>query len=318
MSWRPCVPLWLSAYVIFHLAPPPNRADQPLAARVAAYALGADYHDIIPPRLEQAARLIQERIGLASAWRAFTDTGPILERDYAMAAGLGWIGKNTCLISPKNGSYFLLGELFLDYDIEPDAPFEADYCGSCRRCIEACPTDCIQENRTLDSSRCISYLTIENKGEIPLDLRPQVDNWIFGCDICQQVCPWNIRFSAPTGDPDLAPRAEPPDPQLYKELRLTPQEFNRKYKSSPIQRARRRGYLRNIAVALGNRRDLEAIPDLCTCLLNENEPLVRAHAAWALGQYAHPDAANALQRALRTETDPTVLAEIRAALLHSS
>ena len=135
--------------------------------RVAAYACSTDYHDVIVPLLEQAAAHIEEWLGRPAAWRAYTDTGPILERDAASQAGLGWIGKNTCLISPQHGSYFLLGELFLDVEIEPDPPFTSDQCGTCRRCIDACPTQCIRDDRTLDAGRCISYLTIENKGAIP-------------------------------------------------------------------------------------------------------------------------------------------------------
>ena len=289
--------------------PPP-----PQAGRVAAYAAGPDYHEVIPPRLEQAARLLQSRLDRPVAWRVYTDTGPILERDYAMAAGLGWIGKNTCLISPKHGSYFLLGELLLDVELEPDPPFLSDYCGSCRRCIEACPTGCIREDRTLESARCISYLTIENKGAIPAELRPQMGDWIFGCDVCQAVCPWNLRFAAPRGDPELDPSTQPPSEPLHGELQLSPQDFNRKFKRSPILRARRRGYLRNIAVVLGNRRDPAALSALCDCLLNEPEALVRAHAAWALGQFAAPRAVENLKKALENESDPDVVGEIRAAL----
>ena len=296
----------------------PIRRDDPgenaIQGRVAAYALGRDYHEVIPPRLEQAAQVMQERMGITAQWRAYTDTGPILERDYAMAAGLGWIGKNTCLISPQHGSYFLLGELFLDIQLEPDPPFASDQCGTCTRCIQACPTDCILPDRTLDSARCISYLTIENKGEIPLDLRPKLGEWIFGCDICQQVCPWNLRFAAPNGDPTLEPLDADLSLPLHAELRLSPQEFNRKFKGRAVLRARRRGYLRNGAVSLGNAHDPAALPDLRECLLHEAEPLVRAHAAWALGQFDQDEARSALAGALEVEQDPGVLAEIRRAL----
>jgi len=300
--------------VVVGLRYPQPPAAEPDAGRIAAYALGRDYHEIIPPRLEHAAQILQERLGIDARWRAYTDTGPILERDYAMAAGLGWIGKNTCLISPQHGSYFLLGELFLDLELEPDPPFHSDQCGTCTRCIQACPTGCILPDRTLDSARCISYLTIENKGEIPVVLRPKLGEWIFGCDICQQVCPWNLRFAAQTGDPDLEPLDTDANTPLHAELRLSPQEFNRKFKGRPVLRARRRGYLRNVAVALGNTRDPAAIPDLRECLLHEAEPLVRAHAAWALGQFALPETYKALLEAQQLERDPRVLAEIQAAL----
>lgn len=286
----------------------------PSPGRVAAYALGRDYHEIIPPRLEQAALVLQERLGILASRKAYTDSGPILERDYAMAAGLGWIGKNTCLISPQHGSYFLLGELCLDIELEADPPFVSDQCGTCTRCIQACPTDCILPDRTLDSARCISYLTIENKGEIPVDLRSKLGEWIFGCDICQQVCPWNLRFAAQNGDPALDPQEGNGPTPLHAELRISPQEFNRKFKGRALLRARRRGYLRNVAVALGNAQDLAALPDLRACLLHEAEPLVRAHAAWALGQFDNEEARSALTGALEVEHDPGVLAEIRHAL----
>jgi epoxyqueuosine reductase len=195
---------------------------------------------------------------------------------------LGWIGKNTCLINPKQGSYFLLAEILVGIELEPDLPFTADRCGTCTRCIRACPTGCILPNRTLDARRCISYLTIENKGEIPPELRMQMGNWAFGCDICQMVCPWN-RFSAKEYDQALAAYPGQPNPDLRAELMLTPQDFNRKFKESPIQRARRRGYLRNVAVALGNSGNPAGEPALERAL-QDNEALVRSHADWALIQ----------------------------------
>ncbi len=292
----------------------PPAADYRSTGRIAAYAWGEDYHEIIPPRMEALRQQVGRILGREPAWRGYTDTGPILERDAAQRAGLGWMGKNTCLISPAQGSYFLLAEALVDAEIEPDPPFRTDQCGTCRRCIEACPTACIQEDRTIDARRCISYLTIENKGAIPADLREPVGNWVFGCDVCQQVCPWNIRFAAPEGDPAFAPRPGIPHPTLVEELRLTPQAFNRKFKNNPVRRAKRRGYLRNVAVALGNARDPDSIPDLILALDNEPEPLVRAHAAWALGQIAAPPARAALERALRREEDPAVTAEITVAL----
>jgi epoxyqueuosine reductase len=289
---------------------------QPDEGRVAAYAWGQDYHEIIPPRLEQAAHFLTQRLGRSLGWRAYSDTGPLLERDLAMAAGLGWIGKNTCLIAPRHGSYFLLGVLLLDEPFDPDPPFQADQCGSCRRCIEACPTACIREDRTLDAARCIAYQTIENKGAIPEELRERMGTWLFGCDVCQQVCPWNLRFASPHGDPQLAPTALPGEgaPALRDELRLDPQTFNRKFKGRALQRPRRRGYLRNVTVTLGNRADPADLPALADCLTYEAEPLVRAHAAWALGRFRRPEALTALQVALMQEDDPVVRAEIMRAL----
>lgn len=248
--------------------------------RIAAYAWGDDYHIVLPPRLEALVRFIEEQAGHPVPNRWYTDTGPLLERDLAQRAGLGWIGKNTCLISPRNGSCFLLAEILLGLNLPPDRPFTGDQCGSCTRCIEACPTHCIQPNRTIDSRRCISYLTIENKAEIPLELRPQVGNWVFGCDICQVVCPWNIRFAHRHGDPAFAPREGLPLPVLAQELALTPEGFNQKFKDSPLKRAKRRGYLRNVAAAAGNARDVDSLPALEKAQSDE-ESLIREHAEWA-------------------------------------
>jgi len=297
------------------LAPPPAGS---LRGRVAAYAYGADYHLVIPPRLDAALDALEKLLGYRPIARGYTDTGPVLERSLAQQAGLGWNGKNTCLIVPGQGSYFLIAELFLAVEIEPDEPFRTDHCGTCTRCIDACPTQCIRPDRLIDSHRCISYLTIENKGAIPAELRPALGDWIFGCDICQQVCPWNARFAPAEGDPGLAPRAGQAQPDLVSELRTTPQEFNRKFKDTPLARAKRRGYLRNVAVALGNSGADIAIPALAGCLQNEPEALVRAHAAWALGQFAAPAARVALLNALAVEMDTLVKAEIALALENGS
>lgn len=245
--------------------------------RIASYALGADYHDIIPPRLKQIVEFIEEQIGHPIPNRYYTDTGPILERELAQRAGLGWIGKNSMLINPQAGSTFLLAEILLGIELAPDDPFPTDHCGSCTRCLEACPTQCILPNRTLDANRCISYLTIENKGDIPEGLREPMQNWIFGCDICQQVCPWN-RFAQPA-DPDLQPTI--PLPILRGDLLITPVEFNQRFKRTPLQRAKRRGYLRNLAVAIGNTGRKDDLPALEQAAQDE-ESLVRGHAEWAI------------------------------------
>jgi epoxyqueuosine reductase len=287
------------------------------SGRVAAYAWGEDYHDVLLPRLKALASFIQARVDEPLHWRAYTDSGPLLERDLAQRAGLGWIGKNTCLINPLTGSYFFLAELLLSLELEPDPPFAADRCGSCRRCIDACPTQCILPDRTLDAGRCISYLTIENKGTIPPDLRPLTGDWIFGCDVCQAVCPYNLRFAPPEGiggGAVFAPRPGVANPYLHTELRLSPPEFNHKFRRSPIKRPHRRGYLRNVAVALGNARDPAAVPELGEVLSHEPEPLVRAHAAWALGRIGGEQARKMLLSAAHVEGDKTVLIEIHAAL----
>jgi epoxyqueuosine reductase len=250
-----------------------------IVGNIAAYARSADYHDILPARMRELVQFIEEQVGGPVRNRWYTDTGPILERDLAQRAGIGWIGRNTCLIHPKQGSYFFISEIFLDLELEPDPPFTTDHCGTCTRCIEACPTNCILPDRTLDARRCISYLTIELKDDIPVELREKIGDWVFGCDICQMVCPWN-RF-APGGDPAFD-NAHPPH-ALTEELSLTPQAFNRRFKLSPVKRAKRRGYLRNVAVALGNTGDLYALPVLQNAL-NDEEPMIREHARWAINK----------------------------------
>lgn len=260
--------------------PLPDQAEGSGArGKIASYAQGADYHDVLPARMQELVQFIEKQVACPVKNRWYTDTGPILERDLAQRAGIGWIGRNTCLIHPKHGSYFLLSEILLDLDLEPDPPFVTDHCGTCTRCIEACPTDCILPDRTIEAKRCISYLTIELKEDIPVEQRDKMGDWIFGCDICQQVCPWN-RF-AQEGDPAF--QENRPIHSLTEELTLTPQEFNQRFKGSPIKRAKRRGYLRNVAVALGNSKDRIALPVLQQALKND-EPLVRKHAQWAIEQ----------------------------------
>ncbi len=268
-------------------APPPSEDMEPTNGRLAAYAWGEDYHLVLPERLQAIVSFIEQQVGHPILSRWYTDSGPVLERDLAQRAGLGWIGRNTCLINPRLGSYFLLAEIFLDLELPPDAPFVTDHCGTCRRCIEACPTSCILPDRTLDAARCLSYLTIELKDAIPGELRGLLGDWVFGCDVCQEVCPWN-RFASPQGDPAFHPAAEA-HPQLIRELELTPTEFNRRFKRSPVHRAKRRGYLRNVAVALGNKGRAEDLPALRQAL-RDPEPLVREHAAWAIQEIERREA----------------------------
>lgn len=288
------------------------------AGRVAAYAWGDDYHSVLPERLQALVAFLEALVGHTVQNRWYTDTGPVLERDLAQRAGLGWIGKNTCLIHPQKGSYFLLAEILLDIDLEPDTPFQADHCGTCTRCLEACPTACILPDRTLDARRCLSYLTIELKGPIPPELRPSLGEWVFGCDICQQVCPWNRRFSAPLGDPAFAPRPAIAAPDLSQELSQAPSDFNQKFMTSPVKRAKRRGYLRNVSVALGNAftgtPDAVAVDALAQRLESDPEALVRGHAAWALGRIGGEVSRRALLAAGEQEQDVYVRGEIQAAL----
>ena len=258
-----------------------DEANEKLSAEMegqtASYAWGADYHDVLPARMKELVQFIEAQVGYPVKNRWYTDTGPLLERDLAQRAGIGWIGKNTCLINPKHGSYVLLSEILLDLALEPDPSFVTDHCGTCRRCIEACPTDCILPDRTLDATRCISYLTIELKDDIPTELRDKIGNWVFGCDVCQMVCPWN-RFA---GEGDAAFGEEDPVHSLSEELSITPQEFNERFRGSPVKRAKRRGYLRNVSVALGNTADRHELPVLQRAV-HEEEPIVQEHARWAI------------------------------------
>ena len=227
------------------------------AGPIARYARGDDYHDVMTDRLGELHKWLENEIGRPIAGKSYVDTGPILERDLARRAGLGWFGKNTNLVNPEIGSFFFIGSLLVDLELTPDEPFKADRCGSCTRCLDACPTNAFVEPRVLDATRCISYLTIEAKGDIPVDLHESVGDLLYGCDICQTVCPWNVRFSRelPESSP-LAPRevlAGKDAPTLAQEiLQMTQEDFSRAFKGSPIKRAKLRGLQRNAAVVLRN------------------------------------------------------------------
>lgn len=226
---------------------------------VARYARGDDYHDLMVSRLRELHRQVDSIVGRTIPGKAYVDTGPILERDLARRAGLGWFGKNTMLINPRMGSFFFLGELLLDLELEADSPFEADRCGTCRRCLDACPTDAFRGPRVLDSSRCISYLTIELKGEIDEALKPLIGDRVYGCDVCQEVCPWNVQFSRDLKEPAFAPReaiAEKGARTLSREiLAMSDEDFRTAFKGSPVKRAKLRGLKRNAAVVLENVAD---------------------------------------------------------------
>jgi epoxyqueuosine reductase len=248
--------------------------------RVSRYAWGADYHDVILRKLHQLAEWIDGQLERRLTYRAYVDTGPLLERELAQRAGLGWMGKNTNLISPKMGSYFFLGELLLDLELEPDAPFAEDRCGTCTACLDACPTGALTAPRTLDARRCISYLTIEQRGAIPEGIRPLIGDWVFGCDVCQEVCPWNGRFARPAREPAFKPVHATLD--LVEMLTLDEDAFRNRFRETPLWRARRAGLLRNAAVVLGNLGDATAVPALERAL-SDPEPVVARHAIWALG-----------------------------------
>jgi epoxyqueuosine reductase len=258
----------------------PNALEgDPASGPIARYAWGLDYHDLMQPRLKALADFI-EATGNA-ATRAYVDTGPILERAYAARAGLGFIGKNTCLIHPQMGSWLFLGEILTDRELEP-TPGETDVsCGMCRRCLDACPTGALVAPRVLDARRCISYLTIELKGAIPPALQPLIGNRVYGCDACQRVCPWQ-RFATLTHEQAfLAQAPGRVTPRLTELIGISEETFRRRYAGTPILRIGRARLLRNAAVALGNGGDERAVPALKRAL-TDPEPLVRDHAAWAL------------------------------------
>lgn len=252
---------------------------------VARYARGRDYHGWFEERLGALADEVRA-LDPAAVVKPYVDYGPVLERDHAQRAGLGWIGKNTMLIDPELGSWLLLGELLTTLELEPDEPFLPDRCGTCRRCIDACPTGAILEHRAVDSRRCISYLTIELKGSIPVELRPAIGTRVFGCDICQEVCPWNA--DPEPGDPEALTEGQPagfPALRAWAErlLELDAEAYRDTYRGTPLSRPGRDAMLRNLCVGLGNSGEPAAAPVLIRCLADESE-LVREHAAWALGR----------------------------------
>jgi len=279
-----------------------------LRGRIAAYAAGIDYHSTVAHGLRQlAADVAALRPG--AAVRPYVDTGALLEREWASLGGVGWFGKNTNLLHTEHGSYFFLGELLTTAEIEPDAPL-ADHCGTCTRCLDWCPTGALRPGFTLDARVCISYLTIEHRGIIPRALRAQIGNWIFGCDICQEVCPWNEKLVRDQGVPDTDELL----PYLPDLLRLDDEHFQRRFHRSAVRRAKRDGFVRNVAVALGNTRNPVAVAPLAAALLDDAAPLVRAHAAWALGMIGTRGGRQALDAARRREVDDAVRSEIDAAL----
>lgn len=286
---------------------------------VARYARGRDYHRVLKGKLLRLAERVEAHASGSVRARAYVDTGPVLERDLARRAGLGWFGRSTMLVHPRRGSWFFLGVLLLDLELGPDEPFEADHCGSCARCVEACPTGALRGRDehgapVIDAPRCISYLTIEQRGPIPLELRPALGNRIFGCDICQEVCPFNgPKFVRPASDPDLAPRPEMSAPRLVELIGMDDEAWDRFSRGSAVRRAGRAGFLRNVAVALGNWGSEEAVPALARALL-DREPLVRGHAAWALGRIGSTAARDALSARLSVEGDDYVREELERAL----
>jgi epoxyqueuosine reductase len=283
--------------------------------RISRYAWGSvDYHDLIHGRLEELGSLLRDRMPTARV-RGIVDTAPLLEREFAQLAGLGWIGKNTLLLNRQEGSWYFLAALLTDVELEYDAAHEIDHCGTCRACLDACPTDAFSQPYVLDATRCISYLTIELRDSIPVDLREGVGEWLFGCDVCQDVCPWNSKSSA-SGSAEFSPRTDSNPIDLIRLFDLEDAAFREKFRYKPLWRPRRRGLLRNAAIVLGNRPNLAAIPALIRGL-NDAEPLVRGASAWALGRHEDGSAIEALELRRDVESDAEVIHEIDAALAAS-
>jgi epoxyqueuosine reductase len=310
---------------------------------IARYARGRDYHRVVKNKLLALLRFIEGETGeTLPAARAYVDTGPVLERELARRAGIGWFGRNTMLIDPQRGSYFFLGSLLLPFELAYDEPFEADRCGTCTACLEACPTGALlgrDENGApvMDARLCISYLTIEHRGPIPRELRPAIGNRVYGCDICQEVCPWNspklvqlsgeedyrarsasTSTSGGLADPRSSAAASLPGteaPSLIQllETALDEASWDAFSRGSAMRRAGRAGFARNLCVGLGNWGSPEAVP-LLTSALSDREPLVRAHAAWALGRVGSGAARAALASRAAVESDESVRSEVAAAL----
>ena len=290
---------------------------------IARYARGRDYHKVVKQRQLALLHWIEAETGRRlEAARAYVDTGPVLERELAQRAGLGWQGRNTMLLQPRHGSYVFLGTLLVELELDYDEPFTRDHCGTCSACVDACPTGALLGRDVtgapvMDARRCISYLTIEQRGAIPRELRPLIGNRVFGCDICQEVCPFTCRFSSRPVDPAFAARDHPgtaaPPLIALLETALDERAWDTFSQGSPIRRAGRAGFARNVCVALGNWGSPEAVPVLAGAL-SDPEPLVRAHAAWALGRVGSAEARSAVSTAASVETDPAVLDELSVAM----
>ena len=289
---------------------------EPGHGRVARYARGDDYHDLLRSRLNPLAAWLEARVPGGRA-RGVVDSAPLAERDFAWLAGLGWFGKNTMLIDPRAGSYFLLSALVTDVVLPPDAPLQTDHCGTCTACLDACPTGAFPAPRVLDASKCISAVTIEDHGPIAPAQREQLGDWIFGCDVCQEVCPWN-RHAPGSAEPAFQPRGGQASLPLAELLALDERGFRTRFRGSPLLRAKRRGLLRSAAIVLGNRPHPPAFAALAAAVADD-DAVIRAAAAWALGRWIAAGVRRAEARDLLAsrrpiEPDATVQAEIEAGL----
>jgi len=288
---------------------------QPGKGRVARYAWGeGDYHDILHRKLKQLcrhARSIDETISI----RGVVDTAPLLEREFAQLSGMGWHAKNTMLINRGLGSWFLIAAILTDAELDLDEPMQTSHCGTCTACIDACPTDAFAEPGTLDATKCISYLTIEHRSPIPVELRSQMGDWILGCDVCQDVCPWNKK-AAVSDHEEFQPVGGLRPLDLHELFRLDDDQFRARFRKTPLWRPKRRGILRNAAIALGNFPSVEGLESLALGI-NDVEPLIRGASAWALGKHKglFPKATGLLQQRAVIEQDAAVVAEIATAMV---
>ncbi|MGB7329142.1 MAG: tRNA epoxyqueuosine(34) reductase QueG [Rubripirellula sp.] len=287
----------------------PEFNDAPIGhGKVARYAWsGIDYHDVIHPKLKRICRIINEAVPGAAA-RGVVDTAPISEREIAQLAGLGWRGKNTLLIHPGLGSYFFLACVLTDVELPHSEPFSAMHCGTCTACLDACPTDAFVDAGVMNASRCISYLTIEHRGPIDPSLRAGIGDWAFGCDVCQEVCPWNRKPSRR----DERPIQPIESLDLAELFTISDEDFRTRFRKSPMWRTRRRGMLRNAAIVLGNQADPSAIEPLLIGLADQ-DPIIRGASVWALGRIGTAAAMSPLRDLLKTETDSDVIEELAGA-----
>lgn len=287
-----------------------ENTQDPSEGNISRYAWGEDYHGVLGEKLRTLTAWLENFLPQAHFYLS-VDAQPVMEKAWAQKAGLGWMGKHTNMIDPERGSYFFLSAILTDVDFTPDPP-QQDRCGSCEACLKACPTGAIIAPYLLDAQRCISYLTIELKGPIPAELRPMIGNRIFGCDDCQEVCPWN-RFSQPTKEKRFLPRSEIRNQPLSHWLRLTRPEFKKIFQDSAVSRARWKGFLRNVLVAAGNSGDASLVP-LIREKFSEENPLVRGHAVWAYHRLMGEEGRGELEELRKKENDEFVLKEIGEAL----
>ncbi len=306
----------LSVGIAYWSGPSEKPDDGVPRGRISRYAWGRDYHRVIKRRMKALHARLEESFGHKVEARFLVDTARVVERAVAARAGLGWYGKHSCIIVPGHGSWVLLGELVMDIPLMPDQPLDRN-CGNCSICMDQCPTGAIVDAYTVNAPTCISFLTIEERGAIPRHLRPQMGDWVYGCDVCQNVCPYT-KAARITEDPDMQARSlNNAYPSLHWLLSMTNDEFEQTYFGTPVPRAKRRGLARNAAIALGNIGTDRDIPLLAATLQGHQEPLVRGHAAWAIGQLARfdrPKSRTALERSLHNDHDVEVRAELLSAL----